>query len=829
MMSVQEQVRMEKLELRVEALEREIGAAPRPERPVMAPAPAPSPPPPRPVPARPAPAPRPAPRPRPAPAPRQPAISISLEDLFGGRVLAWIGGIAVLVGLALFFALAVSNGWIGETARTLLAGTGAAALLSLGVWLRERKSQTEAALAAAGTGIAGLFMTVTVAAEVYDLVPALPAFALAGAVGAAAMVLAVRWRSQVIAALGIVGSLLAPVMVDAPSTGTTIALLFTITAASGAVLVWQRWDWLAVATLVIATPQWVQWLFETGSAAGMLVALCAFGAAGILVAVGFELRLPHADLRASSSMLLAGNAIVLAAAGYLALDADGHTTLGHAWLGGMAALHLVLGLAGSSSKRISHDLQLLVLAIGVLLADVAFAAIVSGPLLAIGWAGSSIIFAAIARGRRQVPSDALLAQLGLGGHLALAVGHALVHDASPATTGGPVDTTGLIVTGAIAAACFTSARIASDRSDVRAALDVVGLAFVAYLTALAADGPALAIAWAVEAVTVARIAQSQRDPVALAGMGGFLTLAGAHVLAVEAPIDVVAMAGPIAALDALALAAFGIAAFVCARLSGALSSEARIALDAVAAATGVYLAAATLDGPAFAGACGAAALLLAGAAGRINSRELVLVAGGYATVALGTGVRGAVRGVPLRNDGPSCRHPGTRRRGRGATGARAAGMARPPDANRPRHDRGADPALPGERGDRERRRLGRQRGRARPRRAPAGTGARERALGRGRCGGSHRRPQPQRPRAPGGRAHPAAHDRGQGLRIRPGRTDLDLPGRVIRGARSAAAGGIVRLPAPATRRDGGRGGYSTVTVFARLRGLSTFRPRAVAM
>ena len=365
----------------------------------------------------------------------------------------------------------------------------------------------------------------------------------------------------------------------------------------------------------------------------MLLALCSFGAAGILVAVGFELRLPFAKLRASSSILFALNAIVLAAAGFLALDADGHTAFGQAWIAGLAVVYVALGLAGSRSKRISHDLQLLVLTLGVLLADVAFAAIVSGPLLALGWAGSSVVFAAIARGRRQVPSDALLAQLGLGGHLALAIGHALVHDASPATTGGPVDVSGLIVTAAIAAACFTSARIASDRSDVRAALDALGLAFVAYLTALAADGPALAIAWAVEAVTVASIARSRRDPVALFGMAGFLTLSAAHLLAVEATLDAVASSTPVGALDALALGAFGAAAFVCARFTSALSSEGGIALDAVAAATAAYLAAATLDGPALALTWTLEAVVAAGVARWRRDAVAFCCMGGFLTLA----------------------------------------------------------------------------------------------------------------------------------------------------------------------------------------------------
>jgi uncharacterized membrane protein len=66
--------------------------------------------------------------PLPAPPPRaltlpRPAVP-DLEQLLGGRVLAWLGGAAVLVGLALLLALAIASGWLGELARTLLAGAG---------------------------------------------------------------------------------------------------------------------------------------------------------------------------------------------------------------------------------------------------------------------------------------------------------------------------------------------------------------------------------------------------------------------------------------------------------------------------------------------------------------------------------------------------------------------------------------------------------------------------------------------------------------------------------------------------------------------------------
>src|SRR5215213_873335 len=48
-----------------------------------------------------------------APRPAVPALPrVDLEELLGGRVLAWLGGAAVLVGVVLFVAYAVRIGWI---------------------------------------------------------------------------------------------------------------------------------------------------------------------------------------------------------------------------------------------------------------------------------------------------------------------------------------------------------------------------------------------------------------------------------------------------------------------------------------------------------------------------------------------------------------------------------------------------------------------------------------------------------------------------------------------------------------------------------------------
>ena len=116
-----------------------------------------------------------------APTPRP---ARDLDDFLGGSVLAWLGGLAVLAGLAFLLTIAVSRGWIGEGARTALAAVLSFGLLGVGVWLRERRGTTEAALAAAAVGIAGTFGTLIVAGPVYHLVPTPARVAGAFATGA---------------------------------------------------------------------------------------------------------------------------------------------------------------------------------------------------------------------------------------------------------------------------------------------------------------------------------------------------------------------------------------------------------------------------------------------------------------------------------------------------------------------------------------------------------------------------------------------------------------------------------------------------------------------
>src|SRR3954454_21003769 len=80
----------------------------------------------------------------------------SLTDLVGGRVLAWVGGAATLLGIILFLVVAISRGWVGVEPRVALAGMASACLMATGAWLHHRRGRTEASIVLVGAGTAGL-------------------------------------------------------------------------------------------------------------------------------------------------------------------------------------------------------------------------------------------------------------------------------------------------------------------------------------------------------------------------------------------------------------------------------------------------------------------------------------------------------------------------------------------------------------------------------------------------------------------------------------------------------------------------------------------------
>jgi len=457
-----DEARIEAIEKRLARLERLL----RVEEPVVAPS-----------------APPPAQMPPPAPS-REPvrAPDVNLEELFGGRVLAWLGGSAVVLGAVFFLVMAVSRGWIDEPTRVVLAFLGSTVLLGVALWLHERKGQTQASLALAASSFASLYASLVVGTVVYDLIPDAAGLAIAGLVGAVAAAIAVRWSSQVVGGIGILGALLAPVLVGAGTSSASLAFMALALVAAVAVLVWQEWPWLAFGSFVVGVPQLLDWLDgERHHLGPALAVLALFWALYVVAALAHEVRVPTPELRVSSAMLLFADVVLVAGAGWGVLHDAGRSAEATAWVLGVAAAHVALGLA-TFRGRISPQVGALLLAIGTAISAIGFALALSGPALVVGWAVHAVLLAWVAQ-RTQDER----ATVGALGFLALALGHVLVFEAPPdALAHGLHDAAqGLIGVAVVAvAAALASRLVVGAPTPWRELLESVAAGLLVYLVSV---------------------------------------------------------------------------------------------------------------------------------------------------------------------------------------------------------------------------------------------------------------------------------------------------------------------------------------------------------
>ena len=501
--------------------------------------------------------------PRPAAPPTPARPSFDLEELLGGRVLAWAGAVAVFMGVVFFLATALRRGWIDEPTRVVLAYLGSTALLVLGLYLYERKGRSQAALAAVAAAIASLYASTTAATTLYDLVDPAVGLGVALLVGATATAIAVRWDSRELAGIGIVGALLSPVLVAAGTSDVALAFMAVALVSAAGVLLWKRWDWLAAVAFLTSAPQLVAWLADSyvDSLALALAVLSAFWVLYAVAAIGYELRDRTENLRFSSASLLLGDAILTSGAGWLMLDEFGRSDAGTGWVIGVALVHVALGTA-TLRGRISREVSLLLLAVGIGLSSIGAALALDGPALIAAWSVEAVLLAWLAR--RMERDRGYVAAVAF---LAAASAHVLMFDARPdrlfeSPAWSPIVALVLVS----AAAAIVSRLYRGTWAEFTDALDLLALAGLAYLVPIAFEGVPVVVAWAALAVALAFL--TKRGRVELGGIAPalFVGLAAAHTLLVEAP--------PLALRDGvddlgsapLAIAATTLAALVAARL-----------------------------------------------------------------------------------------------------------------------------------------------------------------------------------------------------------------------------------------------------------------------
>ena len=220
----------------------------------------------------------------PAAEPPQALPAFNWEIFMGVKLFAWLGGLALFLGVALFVKYSFDNNLIPPAVRMALGFLAGTALLAGGVALARRPYRVTAHTLCA-TGVVILYAVTFACRSIYhfSFFGPLPTFLLMALITATAFVVAVRLEAPVVALLGMLGGFLTPVLL---STGVDNPLgLFGYIALLDlgllAVALHRRWFYLGTLAALGTVAMEIGWVAKFFVAVKVYTALNVF--------VGFDL------------------------------------------------------------------------------------------------------------------------------------------------------------------------------------------------------------------------------------------------------------------------------------------------------------------------------------------------------------------------------------------------------------------------------------------------------------------------------------------------------------------------------------------------------------
>ena len=173
--------------------------------------------------------------PTPAPAPKVPVgtalaarLGISRAQLVS-RLVAGVGAVITLVGVAFILVLAAQNGYFGPLARTIACAVLGGVLAGAAFMVRRRDADNAGAHALLATGAAAGYLSLYAAGSLYTFLPSWLALTGTALLGLAVVFIAVRWKSQWLASLGVASaSLIGAYLGGDPRVGVTFAVVLSV-------------------------------------------------------------------------------------------------------------------------------------------------------------------------------------------------------------------------------------------------------------------------------------------------------------------------------------------------------------------------------------------------------------------------------------------------------------------------------------------------------------------------------------------------------------------------------------------------------------------------
>jgi uncharacterized membrane protein len=198
-----------------------------------------------------------------AAAPAAPAPRRDVESVVGGRGLLYVGSLLILIGVASFLKIAFDRGWVGPSMRVALGLIAAAAIVGVASALRKRLHPYFAD-ALVGLGAAIGYLSLYAAGSLFHLLP-LSVVSLGTIVVTGALcVLAYRQDRQPLAFFGIIGGLIAPLLLSGDGNDSLFFYTYLAVLSSAAIVLGELRGWraLPIVSLIGTALYWMTFSLE---------------------------------------------------------------------------------------------------------------------------------------------------------------------------------------------------------------------------------------------------------------------------------------------------------------------------------------------------------------------------------------------------------------------------------------------------------------------------------------------------------------------------------------------------------------------------------------
>lgn len=180
------------------------------------------------------------------------------EQWVGIRGAAVVGGLLLALAGLLFFQHALQQGWLDEKVRLAIGASVGTLALVAAEFFRKRQ-YNYAPAAACGAGIVVLYATTWASYELYGITPAALALPSMALITALCVWLSMRFESQLVAVLGLVGGFATPLVLSISADHPLGLFGYLLLLDLGLLAVGRRMNWAAMAVLGVLGTHGVLW------------------------------------------------------------------------------------------------------------------------------------------------------------------------------------------------------------------------------------------------------------------------------------------------------------------------------------------------------------------------------------------------------------------------------------------------------------------------------------------------------------------------------------------------------------------------------------------